>query len=139
MIVLDTSVVSELLRSAPDPGVVAWVDARDPSELVITAVTAAELRVGVAFLPRGRRRTLLGESVDMLLEQTFAGCVLPFDIDATAHYAEVVAARRKSGAPIAALDAQIAAVCRQHQAGLATRNTRDFAGLGLELFDPWAA
>lgn len=139
MIVLDTNVVSELIRESPAPSVVARVDSWDSSELAITAVTAAELRAGVAFLPSGRRRTAIARSVDVLLSETFAGAVLPFDAESASRYADVLAARRRAGAPIEPLDAQIAAICLQYDARLATRNLRDFAGVGVDLIDPWAA
>jgi len=91
VIVLDTNVVSELMRPAPVLAVLDWVDSREPSELVITAITAAELRAGVGVLPAGRRRSEIGRRMESLLTQTFAGSVLPFDVDATPHYADVVA------------------------------------------------
>jgi toxin FitB len=139
VIVLDTNVLSELLRPEPATGVVAWVDAQESAELAITVITAAELRAGVAFLPRGRRRTAIGRSVELLLVETFAGSVLPFDEGAAIEYADVVARRRRAGAPITALDAEIAAICRLYGASLATRNTSDFEGTGVRLLDPWAA
>jgi toxin FitB len=139
VIVLDTNVVSELIKPAPAPPVITWVDEREPAELVITAITAAELRAGVAILPRGHRSNQVGQRMDALLTFTFAGSVLPFDIDTAGHYAEVVAARRRAGKPIAALDAQIAGLCRRHRATLATRNIRDFDATGVELVDPWTA
>ena len=139
MIVLDTNVVSELMRPAPDAKVVAWVDRQPVTDLLITAITAAELRAGVALLPRGRRRTAIAEQIDALIDETFAGFVLPFDVESSGHYGDIVARRTRAGAPIAALDAQIAAVCRQHEAPLATRNHRDFADTGVDLIDPWAA
>jgi len=139
MIVLDTNVVSELMRPAPTPAVLDWVDAQPPSELVITAVTAAELRAGVAVLPSGRQRTDVSRRMELLLTRTFGDSILPFDGPASAHYAEVVAARQRAGRPISALDAQIAGICRQHDAVLATRNMRDFASIGVELIDPWTA
>lgn len=139
MIVLDTNVLSELMLPAPTPAVLDWVDAQQPSEVWITAVTAAELRAGVAVLPAGRRRSAVSRRVEQLLTRTFADAVLPFDVDATAHYAEVVAARRRAGRPVSALDAQIAAICRQHDVSLATRNVRDFAATGVEVINPWSA
>lgn len=139
MIVLDTNVVSELARPRPSQAVIDWVDAREAAELVITALTAAEVRAGVALLPAGRRQREFGERMESLLSDTFAGHVLAFDIDSSAHYADILAARTRAGRPISGLDAQIAAVCRQHQASLATRNTADFDGIGLCLINPWEA
>ena len=138
MIILDTNVVSEVLKPSPDPNVIAWVDAQDAAGITITAITAAELRAGVALLPRGRRKTAVAARVEAVLEGTFADYVLPFDVDSSGHYAAVLAARRRVGRPISALDAQIAAICLQHDAVLATRHTGDFARTGARLVDPWA-
>lgn len=137
MIVLDTNVLSELARPTPSQAVIDWADAHDSSDLVITALTAAEVRAGVALLPAGRRKGDIGARMELLLTETFAGFVLPFDIASSIHYAEILAARTHGGQPISALDAQIAAVCRQHTATLATRNTADFTGTGIELINPW--
>lgn len=139
MIVLDTNVVSELLRPTPDPAVIDWVDARHSSEFVLTALTAAELRAGVARLPDGKRKEDLGRGIELLLNETFAGAILSFDADSATHYAEIVATRTRSGRPISTFDAEIAAVCRHHDATLATRNTADFVTTGVTLVDPWDA
>lgn len=117
---------------------VDWVDAQNSADLVITAVTAAELRAGVALLPVGRRRRQIAERMEALITETFAGYVLAFDVDSTEHYAKIVAMRSLAGRPISGLDAQIAAVCAQHSAALATRNVDDFGGLELKLINPWS-
>jgi toxin FitB len=138
MIVLDTNVVSELMRRRPDAAVLGWIDASDANGLALTAVTAGELLHGVARLPNGARRRRLAAAVhDMLLED-FAGRVLPFDGAAALHYGELVAAREHAGRPISVADAQIAAICRYHGAALATRNRRDFEATGVDVLDPWA-
>ncbi len=137
MIVLDTNVVSELARPKPSHAVIEWVDAQDSSTLVITALTAAEVRAGVALLPDGRRKREVGLRMESLLTETFAGFVLAFDIDSSAHYADIVAGRKHAGRPISTFDAQIAAVCHQHEAKLVTRNTADFADTGIQLINPW--
>ena len=139
MIVLDTNVVSELIRPSPDPNVIIWTDVQPVADLLITSITAAELRAGAALLPTGRRRTQIVDHIETLINETFAGAVLPFDADSGLFYAEIVAARRRAGRAIPALDAQIAAICRQHSATLATRNQRDFADTGIDLLDPWTA
>ena len=137
MIVLDTNVVSELMRPAPAPAVLDWVDAPEPSEIVITAITAAELRAGVAVMPAGRRRDDVARRMESLLTRTFADAVLPFGIEASPHYADIVAVRRRTGKPISATDAQLAAICRHYEATLATRNIADFAATGVEVVNPW--
>lgn len=137
MIVLDTHVVSELVRPSPNRSVVEWVDEHDSSELVLTALTAAELRAGVALLPEGRRRDEFGMRIESLIVETFAGYVLAFDVGSSAYYAEVLAVRTRGGRPITTFDAQIAAVCRQYDSVLATRNTTDFTDTGIQLVNPW--
>ena len=137
MIVLDTNVVSELARPRPAPQVVDWVDMQDSADLVITAVTAAEIRAGVALLPNGRRKRQIAERMELLITETFGGYVLAFDVDSSAYYASIIAARSRAGRPISGLDAQIGAVCTQYGATLATRNTTDFDGLDLNLINPW--
>jgi predicted nucleic acid-binding protein len=137
VIVLDTNVVSELVRPSPNRSVVEWVDEHDSSELVLTALTAAELRAGVALLPVGRRGDELGMRIESLLVETFAGYVLAFDVGSSAYYAEVLAVRTRGGRPITTFDAQIAAVCRQYDSVLATRNTTDFTDTGIQLVNPW--
>jgi len=138
LIVLDTDVLSELARPAPDPRVVDWVDVQDVADLVVTAITAAEIRAGVALLPDGRRRRQIEGRMEHLLSDVFGGQVLVFDGESSRHYAAIVAARTRAGRPIGALDAQIGAVCLQFDATLATRNTPDFEGIGLRIVDPWA-
>ncbi len=139
MIVLDTNVLSELMRRRPAARVVRWVDEQDASALAITAVTVAELLYGVARLADGARKAKLAAAVDALVREDFAGRVLPFDVAAAAYYAELVADRDRNGRPISVADGQIAAVCRCHGAALATRNVRDFGATGVSVRDPWAA
>lgn len=136
---LDTNVVSELAKPSPSTTVIDWVDVHDSADLVITALTAAEVRAGVALLPVGPRQREIGLQMEALLTETFAGYVLPFDIDSTTHYADILAERTRAGRTISAVDAQIAAISRQHQASLATRNTADFTGTGIDLINPWEA
>jgi predicted nucleic acid-binding protein len=139
VIVLDTNVVSELVRPTPSAAVINWLDIQASPELVITALTAAEIRAGVALLPSGRRKEHIARQMEVLLTETFAGYVLPFDVYSTPHYADILASRSRAGRPISAIDAQIAAISRQHQAILATRNTADFTDTGLDLINPWEA
>jgi predicted nucleic acid-binding protein len=135
-VVLDTNVISELMRPVPGTSVVAWVSQISPAAVYTTAVTLAEVRVGIARLPSSRRRALLEVAADEVFA-TFADRVLAFDALAAVHYADVVVEREHAGAPISGFDAQIAAICRLHHAALATRNTSDFGRLGLILIDPW--
>ena len=137
MIILDTNVISELSRHVPDPGVLAWLDSLEISEVATTAVTAAELRYGVARLPEGHRKRELTVMIRGILSEDFYGRILPFDERASARYADIVTGREKIGRPVGVADAQIAAICRDLGAILATRNTSDFEETGIELIDPW--
>lgn len=139
MIILDTNVVSELIRATPDPGVRAWVNSRPSTQVATTAVTAAELHYGVARLPVGQRRQRLAATVSALLNDVLRGRVVPFDERAARRYADVVTGREHAGRPIEVLDAQIAAICRELGAVLATRNIKDSEGTRVELVDPWQA
>ncbi|MGE5827135.1 MAG: type II toxin-antitoxin system VapC family toxin [Micromonosporaceae bacterium] len=138
MIVLDTNVISELMNARGDSRVASWVDQQPVQEVHLTAVTAAELRYGVARLADGRRKNDLADRVRRMLEEDFGGRVLSFNDQAAMHYAGIVADRERRGAPISMADAQIAAICRHHGAELATRNTKDFVGAGIPVVDPWS-
>ena len=138
MIVLDTNVVSEIMRPRPEPAVLAWLDAQAPSELWLTAVGAAELMFGIARLDDGARKQQLARTVSAMLETDFAGQVLPFDLAAASVYAQMVAQRERMGKPIAMADAQIASVCLAHGATLATRNQKHLDGVGLTIINPWS-
>lgn len=138
MIVLDTNVVSELMRRVPDDAVVDWVDRYPSDEVFITAVTAAELSYGLERMPDGQRKSVLAVKVSEMLTEDFQGQILPFDGVAAAYYGEIAAAREEQGRPISMADAQLAAICRRFAACLATRNTKDFVETGITLLDPWA-
>ena len=139
MIVLDTNVISELTRPVPDSGVIAWLDSQPAEETAVTAITVAELRYGVRRLPDGRRKAELSEAVSALVDTDFRGRVEAFDVLAAEQYADVVTMRERAGRPISTSDAQIAAICRVLNATLATRNTADFTGTGVDLINPWKA
>lgn len=136
MIILDTNVVSELMRSEPAPGVASWVRDRDRRELRTTAITLAEIRYGIARLPDGRRKQVLLAAADEIFS-AFSDQVLPVDTAAAEHYAVIASSRERTGKPIAGFDALIGAVCRSQGAALATRNVSDFDGTGIEVIDPW--
>lgn len=135
MIVLDTNVVSELSKAAPDVTVIAWVDAQ--GGLAITATTLAELRFGVARLPQGKRRTALSQAISAFVSEDLEGRVLPFDGASADVYGLIAATRERAGRPIRVADGQIAAICGVHEAVLATRNVRDFADTGIDVVNPW--
>ncbi|MXZ45449.1 MAG: type II toxin-antitoxin system VapC family toxin [Chloroflexi bacterium] len=139
MLILDTNVVSELMRDRTDPAVFGWVSAQPPSDLFVTAVTEAEIRVGVAALPVGRRRTSLSDTADRAFRVLFPGRILPLDRAAAREYAAVVSERNAAGRPIGAFDGLIAGIARSRGAAIATRDVSGFDGLGIEIVNPWAA
>lgn len=138
MIVVDTNVVSELMKAAPSPRVETWTRGRDARELTLTAITVAEILYGIERLPRGKRKTTIRRAAADVFGR-FANDILAFDAAAATFYAEIVDRRERLGAPISGYDAQIAAVCRVHRASLATRNVKDFSDTGVELINPWSA
>lgn len=138
MIILDTNVLSELMKPDPARLVVAWVSARSHPSLFTTAITESEILLGVALLPAGTKRRRLASAVEAIFAEDFDGRVLPFDSAAAADFAEIVAARRRAGRPISHADAQIAAIARCRRAAVATRNVGDFEGCSIEVQDPWA-
>ena len=137
MILLDTNVISELMRAEPAQPVLDWFAKYDAGDLFISAVTEAELRTGVAILQEGQRRDRLQLAIDAMMDQDFQGRVLPFDSTAAKAYAEIAALRRASGRPIAEADCQIAAIARATDAPIATRNVKDFDGCGVRVVNPW--
>lgn len=140
MIVLDTNVLSELIRPEPDPRVSAWVAAQRRAELCTTAISEAELAYGLALLPEGRRREALTQAVARLLGEGLGGRVLPFDRAAAVAYGAFAATRRTAGRPVATADAQIAAIAAARGAALlATRDTHGFKGCRTRLVNPWEA
>ena len=137
MIVLDTNVLSEMMRPEPDSTVAAWISARPASSLFTTTVTQAEILYGLRLLPLGRRRAGLETAASEMFATDFAGRVLPFDQAAAQAYAEIAVTRHRSGRPITQFDAQIAAIARSRDAGVATRNVADFEDCGIGVIDPW--
>ena len=136
MIVVDTNVVSELMRPSPSLRVRDWVDAQAPGELgTTTAVTVAKIRYGLERLRDGRRKdSLLATATEVFA--AFSEFIRPFDVDAAVWYATIVARRDRLGLPIDGFDAQIAAICRTRGAALATRNAKDFRETGIDVIDP---
>jgi len=137
MVILDTNVLSELLRPAPAKQVERWLSTQDGATVYFTSVGEAELRHGVAILPAGKRRNALTNAIDGLLDEDFRDRILPFDRAAARAYATIAAARRAAGRPISQFDCQIASIALAHEATVATRNTSDYEGCGIELIDPW--
>ena len=139
MILLDTNVVSELMRSSPEPAVEAWVAGQPPKNLFLSTVSEAELRYGAAILPEGRRRDTLFSNIEGMLRRAFGERVLSFDREAARVYGDIAAMRRSAGRHVEPVDCQIAAIARPRGFVVATRNVSDFEGMEVELVDPWAA
>ena len=137
MIILDTNVLSELMKPAPLRRVALWVAARSARSLYVTTITQAEILHGVLLLPSGRRRKAIETAAISMFEEEFAGRVLAFGSDAAASYARIAADRRRAGRPISHFDAQIAAIALANGASVATRNVDDFADCGVEVINPW--
>ncbi len=138
MIVIDTNVLSELWRAAPDPKVLAWMDAQVVETLFLSAITVAELRFGVAAMPPGKRRTIYQERLEREVLPAFAGRVLPFDLDASKAYGELMARARAAALAIDNADGYIAATAAARGLMVATRDTSPFKAAGLAVIDPWA-
>ena len=139
MILLDTNVLSELMRPMPDAKVVRWLDAWPEWEVWISSVTVAEIRLGISLLSGGKRKKLLLDLAEQMFQEDFPHRCLPFDYEAAFEYALIVSERNRQGHPISVEDAQIAAIARTAGLELGTRNTKDFSGItGLKLVNPWA-
>jgi toxin FitB len=137
MIVLDTNVLSELMRSQPNKSVLQWVARHKATILFITALTKAEILYGLELLSEGKRRAVLTKAAQSMFDLDFAGRILPFDAEAAKQFAAIAAQRRTLGRPISQIDAQIAAITRSHNATLATRNVSDFEECSIVIVNPW--
>lgn len=138
MILLDTNVLSELMRPEPNQEVVQWLNRRPDSEIWICSVTVAEIRLGISLLPQGKRRRELFIAAEQTFQDDFFERCLPFDCEAAEHYAHILAMRKQQGLPVSVEDAQIAAVALTASLALATRNVKDFVGIdGLQIVNPW--
>ena len=137
MFLLETNVISELMRRSPDPAVEAWVARHPVKELFFSAVGESELHYGAAILPKGRRRETLVADIETMLQAAFENRILPFDSGAARAYATLAAKRRLAGRPVAPADCQIAAIARTRGMAVVTRNGRDFEDLGIDILNPW--
>ncbi len=137
MIVLDTNVVSEIMKPAPSEKVVHWLASQESSSVFTTVITQAEILYGIEVLPAGRRRQSLPDVVEDTFRLDFERRILPFDEESGRRYARIRAGRKAAGRPIAQFDAMIAAIASVHRVALATRNTSDFERCGIRLINPW--
>ncbi|MDB5557415.1 MAG: plasmid stabilization protein [Enterovirga sp.] len=137
MIVLDTNVISELMKTTPAAPVLSWIIKAGPEGLYTTAVTHAEIMMGVAIMPDGERRREITSAASEVLIRTFDGYTLPFDTPAASHYGDIIAVSRRQGRTIGAFDAMILGIARVHGASVATRNVKHFADFGVPVRNPW--
>lgn len=137
MIILDTNVLSECLRSNPNPDVLAWLSVQPRARLFTTTMVESEILYGIHLLPDGARKSGLIQAVCAIFDEDFSGRVLGFDRDAAMAYAEIASVRKLAGRPITQFDALIAAVALATGSVLATRNIKDFEGCGIDLINPW--
>lgn len=134
---LDTNVVSELVRPGPARPVLDWVGGQAPDQLMLSAISIGELTRGIARLAPGRRRRILQRWIDVDLEREFAGRILPFDHATAVVWGQLMGDGDRAGRPRPAIDAQLAATALRHRLAVVTRNTADFEGLGITVIDPW--
>jgi predicted nucleic acid-binding protein len=137
MIILDTNVLSALMRQDPDPPVLAWLDRQAPQSIWITTITLFESRLGLALVPTGGRRRALESAFARVLEDDLENRILPFDTEAALQAASLAAQRQLNGRPVDIRDTQIAGIAQARRATLATRNVRHFEGLTVPVFNPW--
>ncbi len=137
MIVLDTNVLSELMKGEPAKDVFSWVASQPAGSLFTTTITEAEIYYGLALLPSGKRRTFFEQAVTAMFQEDFSERVLPFDSSAAQAYAIIAANRRRTGRPISQFDAQIGSIALSRGAAIATRNATDFDDCGIEVINPW--
>ncbi|MGE3875408.1 MAG: type II toxin-antitoxin system VapC family toxin [Parvibaculaceae bacterium] len=137
MIILDTNVISEPMKARANPRVLAWLDRQVPETLYLTAISLAELLVGIALLPRGKRKTGLDAELSEVVLRLFGARVLAFDETAAKAYALLIARARAAGHTLAVVDGQIAAIAAVHEFAVATRDTTPFAAAGVSVINPW--
>jgi len=137
MIILDTNVLSELMKPNPSPEVVSWTESNLSAELFIATITQAEILYGIELLPDGKRKNNLQFAAKLMFEEDFNQRILPFDQLAAKFYASIASSRKKSGKPISQFDAQIAAIAKSRGANISTRNEKDFTKCGVKVINPW--
>jgi len=138
MIILDTNVLSELMRPKPSPQVAAWVAEQPTMELFTTSITEAEIFYGIELLSGGTRRDALLAAAQAMFAEDLGGRILAFESEAARVFSKIAVQRRRKGRPISHADAQIAAIAQLRAAKLATRNVADFGDCGIDVIDPWS-
>ena len=138
MVVLDTNVLSALMQKLPDIQVVAWLDNQNAESIWISSITLFEARYGLALLSAGKRKSLLQERFDQLVQDDLENRVLQFDADAATQASQLAAERKARGRPVDIRDTFIGGIALAKRATLATRNTRHFDDLSVRVVNPWA-
>jgi len=139
MYLFDTNIISEVMKTAPNATVAAWLEACPIDAMATAAICQAEILYGIRKLPQGARRSRLERAASALFEQSFAGRILPFDSSTAPAYAQLRTTREQSGRPITTEDAMIAAIARTHTLTIVTRDKAGFADCGIEIIDPWTS
>ena len=137
MIIVDTNIVTEMMKVAPAQVVVSWLNAQDSSKLFLTTITIGEIGYGLETLPWGKRRLQLEQGFEKVLTEAFGGRILTFDEDAARHYGVIMGRRKEIGRPLSIPDGQIASIARAKGFAVATRNVRDFVECGVEIVNPF--
>jgi predicted nucleic acid-binding protein len=138
VIVLDTNVLSEIVKPYPSNAVQRWLKTQQPADVFTTSITQAEILYGIELLPSGKRRALLSTGIEKIFAEEFPGKILPFDEDAARRFSTIMASRDASGRRISQFDGMIAAIALSHRAAVATRNAADFEGCGVHIINPWS-
>ncbi|MFT4585428.1 MAG: putative nucleic acid-binding protein [Gammaproteobacteria bacterium] len=139
MILLDTNVVSEVMRVSPAEAVLNWLNEQQSSSLCVSSITIGEIAYGLRILPDGKRRSGLNEKFERFIAMAFAQRVIAYDESAARMYGEIMASRKEAGRPMSIPDGQIAAIARTNHLTVATRNSSDFEQCGVDLLDPFLA
>lgn len=139
MMVIDTNIISEVMRPQPNPSVIAWLDQQETAHLYVSTVTLAEIRYGLAVMPKGERQQRLTVQFDAYIDRAFEGRVLDFTAEAAKRYAEIMANRRRLGLPMSMADGQIAAIASVQHFAVATRNIKDFEHCGMDVVNPFVS
>jgi predicted nucleic acid-binding protein len=137
MIIVDTNVVAEVMKTSPAREVLSWLNEQDSSLLFLTAITIGEIGYGLEILPRGKRRLQLEQGFERVIAEAFMGRILVFDEEAARHYGVMMGRRREIGRPLSVLDGQIASIARAKGYAVATRNVRDFVDCGVDIINPF--
>lgn len=138
MIILDTNVISELMKPAPNVAVTEWISAQQPTKLAVSSIAIAEIQRGIFLLPNGKRRDNLQTSFTAFIDDAFLGRIFSFDENAAYIYGKIAASRKQAGYTVDAVDLMIAAIVKQNNASIATRNIKDFAGCEINIINPWS-